>query len=184
MKNGMGGHQGATMKKDEWLTPPEIIEALGEFDLDPCAPVARPWSTAAKHYTLEDNGLLMSWEGRVWLNPPYGKETGQWLGKLADHGNGVALIFARTETKTWFDCVWYKADAVLFIKGRLFFYHVDGTQSTNSSGAPSALIAYGQNNVEALAASKIKGSLILLPPIDVGKEPENQLNLFDQQKDF
>lgn len=22
---------------DEWYTPPEIIEALGEFDLDPCA---------------------------------------------------------------------------------------------------------------------------------------------------
>lgn len=24
---------------DEWYTPREIIEALGEFDLDPCAPM-------------------------------------------------------------------------------------------------------------------------------------------------
>ena len=27
---------------DEWYTPKEIIDALGEFDLDPCAPVAPP----------------------------------------------------------------------------------------------------------------------------------------------
>jgi hypothetical protein len=26
-------------RKDEWLTPPEIIRALGPFNLDPCAPV-------------------------------------------------------------------------------------------------------------------------------------------------
>ena len=24
---------------DEWYTPKEILEALGKFDLDPCAPV-------------------------------------------------------------------------------------------------------------------------------------------------
>lgn len=29
---------------DEWYTPKEIIDALGEFDLDPCAPVA-PYKT-------------------------------------------------------------------------------------------------------------------------------------------
>ena len=27
---------------DEWYTPKEIIDALGEFDLDPCVPVAPP----------------------------------------------------------------------------------------------------------------------------------------------
>lgn len=26
---------------DEWYTPKEIIDALGEFDLDPCAPMRR-----------------------------------------------------------------------------------------------------------------------------------------------
>lgn len=58
-----GGH-------DEWLTPPEILRALGEFDLDPCAPVVRPWETAARHYTVQDDGLALPWEGRVWCNPP------------------------------------------------------------------------------------------------------------------
>lgn len=44
MQKGIGSHtlpnQGS---KDEWLTPPGIIKSLGEFDLDPCAPVKRPW---------------------------------------------------------------------------------------------------------------------------------------------
>lgn len=26
---------------DEWYTPKEIIDALGKFDLDPCAPLNR-----------------------------------------------------------------------------------------------------------------------------------------------
>ncbi len=25
--------------KDEWLTPPNILEALGVFDLDPCSQI-------------------------------------------------------------------------------------------------------------------------------------------------
>ena len=63
----MGGHHSAAMLKDEWLTPPEILHALGEFDLDPCAPVVRPWEMATAHYTINDNGLLQPWRGRVWL---------------------------------------------------------------------------------------------------------------------
>ena len=114
--------------KSEWLTPPEIIKALGEFDLDPCAPVNRPWDTAKKHYTITDNGLRQTWEGRVWLNPPYGNETAEWMKRLALHGDGIALTFARTETRMFFESIWGKADAILFLKGRLRFYNVDGTK--------------------------------------------------------
>lgn len=127
--------------KDEWLTPPEIIYSLGEFDLDPCSPINRPWETAKKHYTINDDGLFQQWNGRVWCNPPYGKQAQYWLDKCALHGNAIALTFARTETKMFFSSVWYKADAVLFIKGRIKFYHVTGEQG-NSAGAPSVLIAW------------------------------------------
>lgn len=161
-KSGMGSHQSHRMGKDEWLTPPEILGALGEFDLDPCAPVDRPWDMAKKHYTILDNGLLLPWSGRVWCNPPYGYDTAFWLDKLVGHGNGVALIFARTETKMFFDYVWDHADAILFIKGRVFFHHVDGTRAVTNSGAPSCLIAYGENNVESLHKSGITGQIIAL----------------------
>ena len=147
--------------KDEWLTPPELIKALGEFDLDPCSPINRPWDTAKKHYTELDNGLMMPWQGRVWCNPPYGKQTATWLEKCAMHNNAIALTFARTETKMFFKCVWYKATAILFIKGRLRFYHVTGERG-QSAGAPSVLIAYGQENATILRDSGINGKYLLI----------------------
>lgn len=159
---GMGGHQSANMLKDEWLTPPEIIRALGPFDLDPCSPINRPWDTAKHHMTILDDGLKRDWTGRVWLNPPYGKEAAAWLNKLGEHGNGIALIFARTETEMFFDHVWNKAQALLFFKGRLYFHHVTGERARANAGAPSVLIAYGSDNVKSLEKVKDWGRLIYL----------------------
>lgn len=162
----MGGHQSAAMLKDEWLTPPDIIKALGEFDLDPCAPHAsrRPWDTAKRHYSVEDDGLAQPWTGRVWLNPPYGLEAAHWLSRLAAHGDGIALIFARTETAMFFEHVWDKAEALLFLRGRLHFHHVDGSRAAANAGAPSVLIAYGRRNAEALTDSCIPGYVLNLEP--------------------
>lgn len=56
---------------DEWYTPKEIIDALGKFDLDPCAPVNPLWQTAEIMYNKNQDGLTKKWIGRVWLNPPY-----------------------------------------------------------------------------------------------------------------
>ena len=157
---GMGGHQSAAMKNDEWLTPPEILVALGPFDLDPCAPVKRPWDMAKRHYSVWDNGLMLPWEGRVWCNPPYGRESEEWLSKLVAHGNGIALIFAKTETEMFFKHVWNKADGILFLRGRLHFHYVDGTRAKANAGAPSCLVAYGAENFMALERSRIHGVLI------------------------
>jgi hypothetical protein len=155
--NAMAGRHVPRMDKDEWLTPPEIIRSLGTFDLDPCAPINRPWPTATRHFTLLDNGLLQNWSGRVWLNPPYGKQTSKWLGRLVEHGDGIALIYARTETDLWFRMVFGVADAVMFLKGRVWFYDSTGNRAGNNGGAPSALVAYGPRNVEALHRSKLAG---------------------------
>lgn len=150
-----------TTGKEDWLTPPYIIEALGVFDLDPCSPIDRPWDTAQKHYTILDNGLKQQWEGRVWLNPPYGNETSKWMEKMAQHNNGIAFIFSRTETATFFPWVWDHASAILFLKGRVSFYTKEGKKG-QSAGAPSCLVAYGHKNSESLNHSKIKGKFIAL----------------------
>lgn len=163
MSKGIGGHQRAFQgRTDEWLTPPNIIESLGVFDLDPCSPINRPWSTAKQHYTIEDDGLNKDWHGRVWLNPPYGPETGKWLQKLADHFNGIALIFARTETEMFHNYVWDRASGLLFLKGRLYFHYVDGCKASANAGGPSVLVAYGSKNVDSLYESKINGKILLL----------------------
>jgi hypothetical protein len=143
--------------KEEWLTPPELLNELGPFDLDPCAPMVRPWDMAKKHYTLKDNGLNQPWEGFVWLNPPYGRKTDAWLNRLAHHGNGIALIFARTETEMFFNHVWNKAWALLFLQGRIHYYHANGQRAKANSGAPSVLVAYGDEAESRLASRNVNG---------------------------
>lgn len=152
-----------TDNNDEWLTPPYIFKSLGVFDLDPCCPLKkiRPWEIAKINYDKEDDGLNKEWFGRVWCNPPYGKNTFSWINKLANHGNGIALIFARTETIGFHEEIWNRANAIFFFKGRLKFYYVNGVEG-NSANAPSCLVAYGENNVEALKNSNLNGRLIIL----------------------
>lgn len=148
---------------DTWLTPPHILNALGPFDLDPCTPADMPWETAADRYSLPQDGLVLPWFGRVWCNPPYGKEVGEWTQKLATHGCGTALVFARTDTQ-WFDkTIWRAADALLFLRGRLFFHLPDGSRSRYSGGMGSVLAAYGRDDMDRLAASGLKGQFIPLP---------------------
>jgi len=152
-----------TKDNDEWLTPPHIVESLGEFDLDPCQPINPPFTHAKYGFNVNDDGLSKSWEDheRVWCNPPYGRETFKWLEKLYQHGNGIALIFARTETIGFHDVIWNKAHGVFFFKGRLKFYTVEGIEA-GTANAPSCLIAYGKNNLKFIVDSNLKGKLVIL----------------------
>lgn len=122
-KMAIGAHHGTKPKTNEWITPPEIIQSLGPFDLDPCAAKRQPWPCANNQYTVDDDGLAKTWFGRVWLNPPYSSHSLPFMLKMSDHGNGIALIFARTETKMFFKTVWDSptATGILFIKGGLLF---------------------------------------------------------------
>ena len=162
----IGSHHSAAAGTDVWLTPPDIMAALGgpeSFDLDPCAPLDRPWDMARQHYTIADNGLMRPWHGRVWLNPPYSNNViGRWMGRMADHAHGIALIFARTETQVFHDSVWRAADALLFMEGRLHFHDAAGVRAKANAGAPSVFCAYGADDAERLAASGIPGAFVPL----------------------
>lgn len=160
MSGAMGSHQSHRAGTVRWLTPPHIVEALGHFDLDPCG---APGHTLARQtYLLEngDDGLRDPWFGRIWLNPPYGAEAWLWLDKLARHGRGTALIFARTETAGFVSQVWGKANALFFLHGRLHFHHADGTRARANSGAPSVLVAYGREDAEALRNCTLPGTFV------------------------
>lgn len=160
---GIGGHTLPNKGKDVvWLTPPSILQALGKFDLDPCAaPPPRPWLTATHHFDGQNyNGLDEPWFGRVYLNPPYDESLVRWMEKMARHANGIALTFARTETDIWQRWIWPFADSVLFISGRLYFHFPDGSRAKGSAGGPSALIAYSSTDTEALCESGIAGVLV------------------------
>lgn len=156
-------HESSDNKSVDWYTPKWIFDAMGvRFDLDPCQPIGGiEWIPADKYYTINHNGLKSPWDGFVWCNPPYGKHTGDWLRKMHEHRNGIALVFART------DCAWFhdycaNADAILFLRGRVKF--VDGLGVTGGSGAGSGsmLVAWGIEGVRALVNMKLHGKLVLL----------------------
>lgn len=152
----MKTHHTPEGKNDEWLTPPEIVNALGQFDLDPCSPIVRPWSTATNHLTIEDDGLTSAWEGRVWLNPPFNRfQRPKWMEKMALHNNGVLLVPAATETEAFQQWVWGHAKAVLFLRARPHFHYVDGKRAAFNSGTAICLAAYGGENVQKLIESDL-----------------------------
>ena len=147
---------------DEWYTPPEIIHSLGEFDLDPATSVEahRLNKSAKKIYTVGDNGLLAAWEGRVWLNPPYSNPLiQQFLVKMAEHNNGVALVFAKIEAKWFHDIVFRHAAAIKFLYARIRFFKSDGTRGMQTRNG-SMLVAYGWENAEILHRHTIKGKFL------------------------
>jgi len=165
-----------TINDDVWLTPPSIVKNLGDFDLDPCTlpDGERPWDTASIHYSLPTDGLAENWlikdNPRIWLNPPYGRETFKWLDKLADlnddkKATGLGLIFARTETIGFHKTVWNRADAIFFFKGRLKFYTRDGREG-GTANAPSCLVIYGEREIykvtENIYNGLLKGRLVKL----------------------
>ena len=153
----------------EWYTPIEIISSLGKFDLDPATSIEaiKQNKSAPNYYTKDDNGLVKGWFGRVWLNPPYqNPDIKLFMQKMADHNNGIALVFNRCDS-TWFqDYVLGRADSILFLRKRIRFNRMDGTVG-DSPGAGSVLIAYGSENTDILSKSGLKGKLVRLENIPV-----------------
>ena len=157
----MKAHQKTIGGNDEWLTPTWILDQLGEFDLDPCAPVDRPWSTANSHYTVLDDGLKKKWFGRVWCNPPFNRyQRPLWMRHMADHGDGIMLLPAAGETKAFARYVWGRCDGILFLNRRPHFCYIDGTEARANSGCTICLIAYGKYNFEVLKKSKLGPVLV------------------------
>lgn len=144
----IGAHHSSRALTVEWGTPPEILAVVSPFDDDPASG--------------DGLGLIRAWSGFVFLNPPYGSDVALWIRRLADHGDGIALTFARTDTRWFQKQVFDRADAILFIAGRLTFVPLAGQPVTGNSGGPSCLIAYGAKAWARLVGAGIAGKLVTL----------------------
>lgn len=143
-------------ESDEWYTPPEIFKSLRiRFHLDVASPGKNHWVPADHIYTKEDDGLKSSWFGTVFMNPPFGGRNGQvpWLEKFIRHGNGIAIVAARTSSK-WFQDLIPKCDAVLFPRGKTKFIRPDGSVG-KSPGSGIVILAMGEKCKKALEESGI-----------------------------
>ena len=96
----------------------------------------------------------------VYLNPPFDRyEVGEWIARLAEHGNGITLLHARTEAG-WFEPIWQRAAAILFMADRIKFCRPDGSEQPANSGAPPILAAFGDEAVLRLYRCGIGGALV------------------------
>ena len=154
--------QKGVVSSDEYYTPKHIIEALGHFDLDPATPVNPKWSTADVMYTKEDDGLSKEWFGRVFLNPPYSRPLiSQFMERMAEHGNGIALIIPKLGCKMFREVIYPSCSAIYILSERIKFYDPNWVQQ-KSPICQSMLVAYGEENKEAIRKSGLKG--IMLTP--------------------
>lgn len=165
--SGMFGEQreAPTHKSVEWYTPAWVFDALGlTFDLDPASPHDMETAVpAATKYTVFDDGLKKPWFGRVWMNPPYGPQTGMWVRRMAAHGNGIALVFSRTDA-SWFQEAMRSATAVLFLAGRVEFVPgLENQHKKSRCGAGTALLAFGVDCANALRNMGDRGVFIEVP---------------------
>ena len=100
--------------------------------------------------------------GEFGLNPPYSKPLiWQFVEKLAEHGNGIALLFNRCDSNKFQDIIFTKATGMMFLRNRIKFFRPDGTRG-DSPGCGSVLIAFGRENAEILRNCSLQGKYVEL----------------------
>jgi phage N-6-adenine-methyltransferase len=124
-------------RQNEWHTPREYIalarEVLGDIDLDPASnDNAQETVKARCYFDKEQNGLVRSWDGRVWLNPPYSQPLiSQFMRKLLAEWDAKRIESCIALTNNFTDTAWFidtasQANAICFTQGRVKFHNRDG----------------------------------------------------------
>ena len=159
----MAEHEPSIGLSSDWLTPPSMFAGLkrggiSRFVLDPCHPGPdKLCFVPCEHFfTVLDDGLRQPWHGLVWLNPPFGGRRGQvpWLKKFFEHGNGIALVAARTSADWFHEVVAPNAQLLCFPNGKTKFHRPDGTVG-KEPGTGVVLIGAGDEACTALLKSEL-----------------------------
>lgn len=136
----------------EWYTPQEILVRVyavfeGRVDVDPCCNPGDPVVRARTYYRQEDDGLKQEWKGRVYMNPPYGREIGAWTGKLISEyyryqrtTDAIALLPVKTDTK-WWESLLTISPCWCEIRGRIKFVSPTGKRDTGTFASAAVLLS-------------------------------------------
>lgn len=133
-------------KTVEWGTPRELFDQLnaefGPFTMDVCA--TRHNAKCDRYYSRLEDGLIRRWEGRVFCNPPYGRELASWVEIAAkcDADIVVALLPARTDTQWFHRWILGRAE-IRFLPGRVYFENPG--QKRDRAPFPSMVVVWRRN---------------------------------------
>ena len=128
------GTQGHVSIDRNWYTPEIYIEmareVMGGIDLDPASDEeAQKVVKAERFYDKEADGLQQTWQGRIWLNPPW-SDPQPWLKKLVAEKVDQAIVLTTNATETeWFQDMIPQAYVVSFPRGRIKCYGHDNGSS-------------------------------------------------------
>ena len=162
--SGMFGEkrQQSSRKSVEWYTPSWVFDELRiDFCLDPSSPHDMETPVPAKEkYTIFDDGLKKPWFGRVFLNPPYGPDTPLWIRRMISHGDGIALVFSRTDAQ-WCQEAMQASTAILFLRGRIdFIPGLENQHKKGRAGAGTVMFAFGIECADALSRMSDRGYFV------------------------
>lgn len=121
---------------DDWATPCSLYNELNDefnFDFDPC-----PLNEG--EIIPENDGLLIEWGDRNFINPPYSRKLKEAFVNRAiefkEKGRlCVMLLPVSTSTKLFHDRILPNADDIRFLRGRVKFEGVN-TFGERVSGKP------------------------------------------------
>lgn len=142
---------------NEWYTPPQYIASvhavLGGVDVDPASNIsANRIIQAETIYTEENSGFDKAWNGRVFLNPPYGVDSGnesnqhRWSARLIEQytagiTTAAILLVNAVPGNKWFAPLWQFP--ICFVDHRIRFYNDDTEAGQPTHG--NAFIYMGDN---------------------------------------
>lgn len=152
---------------DRYFTPPEILSIVLEqwpagIDLDPCADELAI-VVAANNFNIRlgQDGLVLPWEGKVFLNPPYSMPE-PWLARAALHGNQggevLALVNAAVGTRAWLNYVWPHA-LVCCLAPRPKFRAYNSDKHTSNT-KDSAVVYFGADRERFAEVWKKRGKIV------------------------
>lgn len=128
---------------DNWATPKYFYEKLDQefnFNFDPCP-------LSLDKITKENDGLLIDWGTRNFINPPYSRKLKEQFvikaireskkGKLC-----VMLLPVSTSTKLFHDHILPNKKEIRFVKGRIKFLGINtkGEYVTNKAPMHDSMI--------------------------------------------
>lgn len=138
-------------KSDEWYTPKYIFDAIGlSYEMDVAGDLNNPNQSVPARRALSCDGLNQPWEGRIWMNPPFGGRNAlwPWVKKFLLHGRGIALVPDRTSAP-WWQFLASHSDVICFVSPKVKFIDANGELGRSPSNGIT-LHAVGKEEAFAL----------------------------------